>query len=253
MIYALTTLFLISVIGYHVCAIRRHVISTIISKTIASLFFVIISAWVLYHHYTPDSQIHNILLQGNIYSDYYIYIFIGLIFGFAGDVLLAFRNLFPNKRKQLIASGMITFGFGHLAYMIAPALSLINIHPIWLTVPCIIGFIIAVASCKLAPRLNMDYGKFKIPVMIYSFIILFLLLSVILNCIFYAHQTHQYISAWIPIIPVLLFTISDFMLSTNYFDKEQKPMSVSQIIIIHVTYYLAQLFFALGWTMQFSV
>ena len=52
--------------------------------------------------------------------------------------------------------------------------------------------------------------------------------------------------AWVPMVPIVLFTISDLMLNTNYFAKDQKPMSVTQIIIIHVTYYMAQFLFALG-------
>ena len=217
----------------------------------ASLWFVFIGAWTLYHHYNAGVHVENIFLQGNLYSPYFIFIFIGLIFGFAGDVLLAFRNLFLGKKKQLIAAGMITFGLGHLAYMIAPAITLAADSPIWLAVPCISGIIIALASTKLAPRLNMDYGRFKAPVLIYSFIILFLLFSVTINCILHAHHSSSGILAWIPMIPVLLFTVSDFMLSTNYFDKDQKPMSTGQIILIHVTYYLAQLLFALGWTLPY--
>ena len=246
--------FLISVIVFHICAIQRYKMSAVISKGIASALFVCIGAWMLYHNVTAHflNEV-SFLLIGNIYSKYYIYIFIGLICGFVGDILLALRNLFIAKRKQFIASGMIAFGLGHLAYSVAPTLLLFDISPVWILVPCLSAVMVVPLILKLSPRLGMELGKFTLPAILYGGIILFLLVSILLNCIFLAQQDNASIITWAPIIPVLLFTISDFMLSTNYFDKDQKPMSVSQIIIIHVTYYLAQLLFALGFTLSNSL
>lgn len=254
MIFALLSGFLVAVIIFHICAIKRYGMSAVIFKGIASALFVSTGAWMLYHGYTqrplPESLIPFI---GNVYSEYYLYIFIGLICGLLGDVLLAFRNLFTSKRKQFIALGMITFGLGHLVYAIAPTLSLIAINPAWIIVPGISGVVIALLIWKLAPHLGMKLGKFTVPVILYSFIIVFLLSSILLNCIICSSENGFSIGNWKPFLPVLLFTISDFLLSMNYFDKEQKPMSAGQIIVIHVAYYLAQLLFALGFTLPSSL
>lgn len=251
MINALIIGFVISVIVFHVCAIKRYKISSVVTKGIASAFFVGISAWMLYLSFTGnDLTDWKFPYIGNIYSKYYVYIFAGLVCGFFGDILLALRNHFVGKRGHFIASGMIAFGLGHLAYAVEPTFKLLAISPAWIVIPCIAGVALALIIWKISPRLGMEFGKFTIPVILYSTIILYLLSSVLMNCILCSNQSGFSIQAWIPFAPVLLFTVSDLTLSTNYFDKEQKPMSTMQIIVIHVTYYIAQLLFALGFSLS---
>lgn len=242
--------FLISVIIFHICAIKHGVIATLISKSVSSIIFVCVGAFVLSH-----APYFNGWESYGIFSGtaMYIFVFLGLVFGCLGDILLVFRKIFPDKRTKYIAAGMAAFALGHIFYAVNAYYYILNYtsddHLLssvaLLIAPFLLSAAIAFENQSLAPRLNIEYGKLKTHVLLYSFIIAFLLIST------YVGSIMAYVSSkdciWLlPLIPISLFTISDFVLSTNYFDKDQKPMTPKQVVIIHVTYYLAQYLFALA-------
>lgn len=246
-VVALTVCYGVAVAVFHVCAIRFGAKATLISKSIASLFFVIIGSVVLF---TLLATKDNAAVMG---SGMYLLIFLGLMHGCIGDVLLACRKIFPEKRTKWIASGMVAFALGHIYYAIA-AFEYLNstvntletpLKMMLLIAPFVLSAAIDFGNIKLATRLNLAYGKLKIGVIIYSFIIAFLLFSTLVGSLTAFAFTNDTITL-LPILPITLFTISDFVLSTNYFDKERRPMTPKQIIVIHVTYYMAQLMFALA-------
>ncbi len=242
--------FLIFVIIFHICAIWYGVKATLISKSVSSIIFVFIGAFVLSLSPCFNGWESAGLISG---TGMYIFVFLGLVFGCLGDILLVFRKIFPEKRTKYIAAGMVAIALGHIFYAVnAYFYILMNSSDdqllrssVLLLLPFLLSAAIAAGNQKLAPRMNIEYGKLKTHVLIYSFIIVFLLIST------YIGSITAYISSkdaiWLlPLIPISLFTVSDFVLSTNYFDKDQKPMTPKQVVIIHVTYYLAQYLFALG-------
>ena len=237
LILCLSAAFVVSVVVFHVCAIRRNAKSTLISKSIASLLFVLIGTFVL----------------TNANSWLYIFVYLGLVHGCVGDILLACRGVLPQKRSKFIAAGMIAFALGHIYYLVLAFLFLWGAAseigwPLML-LPFVLGAALSCGNLKLAPILNISYGKFKYGVFIYGTIISLLLFVTIVGCVAAFISTRDVLSL-LPIVPISLFTISDFILSMNYFDKHQKTATVKQIIQIHVCYYMAQFLFALGCSCQ---
>ena len=253
--------FALSVIVFHVFAIRRQPVATLVTKAIASLFFVAIGVdvlcydkpWFVWWRELQGAEVGpSVAIDG--FLPRYSCILVGLVLGMVGDVLLAFRRVFPQKRKQYIGAGMVAFGLGHLAYSIIPAIALFGVHPVWLAIPIAVAVIVALGNTKVAPKLGLEYGRFTVPVFVYCTIILFLLITTLLSCIFLYNGTLHpafpmaKIVSFYAMIPITLFTVSDFVLNTNYFAKEQTPMGTAKIIVVHVTYYLAQFLFALGYS-----
>lgn len=237
LIICLSVCFLVSVVVFHVCAIRRNAKSTLISKSIASLLFVLIGTFVLV----------------DVNSWLYIFVYLGLIHGCVGDILLACRGVFPQKRSKFIAAGMIAFALGHIYYLVLAGLFLwvavVEIGGPFILLPLVLSAALSYGNLKLAPKLNISYGKFKLGVVIYGVIISLLLFVTIVGCVA-AFISGSDLASLLPIVPISLFTISDFILSMNYFDKDQRPATTKQIIQIHVCYYLAQFLFALGCSCQ---
>ena len=248
-IMALSVCFGVAVLCFHVCAIRYSARVMLISKSVASLFFVLIGAFVLHALVTTSDAMASdgILHQTGMY----LFIFVGLVFGCIGDILLGFRNIFPQNKLKFTAAGILAFAMGHIFYMMVALAYLgtsiagksLPVQVSLVLLPLLFSLLFVIGNIKLAERLNMSYGKLKIAVWIYCFIIAFLLASTWTGSILSFGATGAWI--WLlPIFPVTLFTVSDFVLSTHYFDRDQKKITPKQVIIIHVTYYLAQFMFA---------
>ena len=240
----LSVVFVIAVVIFHYCAICKGPRSVVISKGIASLIFVLIGGAGLMR-YSGEAGALPVM---------HYTLFAGLVLGFAGDILLALRNVYASKKSQFIVFGIIAFALGHICYSIltfdgystelAHVDALNGIGQIaMLGLPFVLSAAIASVIVKTAPRFNVDYGKLKPGVLIYTCIILVFVTSAILWSIFLYTHTGALTSLWL-IVPVLLFSASDYMLSMNYFDKAQKHGEPRHIIAIHVTYYLAQYMFA---------
>ncbi|MBQ9241779.1 MAG: hypothetical protein IJ165_00885 [Proteobacteria bacterium] len=244
----LTILFILAVTVFHYCAIKRGPRDVVLTKGIASLIFVIVGALGMARFLPAMISVQP--------SDAipFIFMFAGLCCGLAGDVLLAFRNISPARKNLFIIFGIIAFALGHICYSVltfdfySTALAYDNAStqshknlmlalPFLLSVP-LTGIILATAPC-----LKLDFGKLKPGVAIYTYIIFIFITSAISSGIM-AYANANYYHPLFFIIPVLLFASSDFMLSQNYFDKENKHNEPKHIIAIHVTYYLAQYMFA---------
>lgn len=261
----LTVLFIIAVIIFHYCAIKRGPKAIVLSKGIASLIFVVIAALGIF---TGPEAVHSnlahdlLVCQGasrQLHSTNCVLamtqmlnlcLFIGLICGFFGDILLALRNVFSAKKNLYIILGIIAFALGHIFYSILT----FNLYSselaefdsgkvLMLALPFVLSAVCAGLILKISPKMNIDFGKLKPGVAIYTFVIFVFITSALLGCIMTSINSNA-LSAFALMLPVLLFASSDFMLSQNYFDKENKHNEPKHIIAIHVTYYLAQYIFA---------
>ncbi|MBQ9815894.1 MAG: lysoplasmalogenase [Proteobacteria bacterium] len=246
----LSVIYLISVVIFQVCSIRCGDKAILITKSIASLLFVLIGCLTLSSfEWGGASGIVDVIRITSMF----ILIFIGLVHGCAGDILLALRRFYPKKKTIFIALGMAAFGLGHIYYTYTAYRYLISFADSWgvmnqimiAAAPILLASIVIAIYFKLAPYLHLSFGKLKPAVTAYSYLISFLLLTTWIGCIlaYVSGGDGRYL---IPIVPVTLLVFSDALLSTNYFDKEQKSMSVKQNLAIHVTYYAAQYLIALG-------
>jgi len=179
------------------------------NRMTASLIIVII-AWMLI--FTPNQAQHQ---------TYLILIALGMTFGFIGDLLLA--DLIPIKEATI--AGMLSFGIGHVAYIIGiltirdalnlnDATAINNALGLWLVFGAV-GWFICV-------YINNERELLHYLALPYS-----LLLSSTAG--FFMGLALQDGIFWLPTIGAILFLFSDLVLSLELF-RDFKPKSIGDVV-----------------------
>lgn len=182
-------------------------------KTCASLCFLLIGAIALPHCGQP--------ILGKL-------IFAGLLLGFAGDVVLDFRFLFPKRHDLFFALGMLLFGLGHLFYIAA---LLTEDLPACLPALPVCAALLLIAKIFTLKR-DVQAGKLTLPGTVYIAITCFMgsLAAVI--------AVRQFsVGTMLFAIGGILFPVSDTILSAYSFGKNRRFLLS---MLLHITYYLAQ-------------
>lgn len=155
-------------------------------------------------------------------------IFLGLFFGFAGDVVLALRYLYPKKHDLCFALGMLLFGLGHLCYI--PALLLID-APAWLPALPVCAVLLLLVKLYTAWR-GVKAGKLLLPGTVYLAITCYMgSLAAVVAVRGFSAATLLFA------VGGILFPVSDSLLTVHSFGRERRFM---QSVLLHITYYLAQ-------------
>jgi len=149
-------------------------------------------------------------------------IFVGLVFGLLGDILLEFEN------KFLV--GMISFLVGHVIYSVSFGI-LFGVPKISIFLIC---FLIVFSLYFLLLFRNL--GNMKVPVAIYTLAITFMLVFS-LSPLF---SKVPYVKIFLPTAGIL-FVLSDFLISYDKFVEEIKYRN----FLVLFSYFIAQLFIAL--------
>ena len=217
----LTVLYVLAIIVFHVYAVKKRLVATLISKTLASAFFIAIGAIGLATN--PDISLA-------------VYLFVGLCFGLVGDAILAARNFKPQYKYHCIGAGMVSFGIGHVFYLIA---LMANLPNAWISIA--VGAAIGAVMVFMAPVLNLSYGRLKPFIFFYASLLSTMGAATALRCYHAPTCLNICLCA-----AGLLFMLSDALLSGIYFDKNQSKSTPFFIIGVHVTYYLAQYLIALS-------
>ncbi len=199
------------------------------------------------------------MIDANKFGISFILIIIGLICGMLGDILLDLKvyfktlNLTNNvnirDHDYLMYFGMLSFGIGHIMYIMSTYLFNNNLW-LYLILSLLIGIalilLIMLISIKL---LKMNYSKFLIPSICYGF----LLCSFTVFMIFRIVKNYSLGNLFL-LLGSILFLLSDLVLSMTYFSKEEdykksgilNPESRFMISINHILYYAAQFIIALS-------
>ena len=157
------------------------------------------------------------------------WILAGLIFGLAGDQLLALRFVFPQKNRGFFAAGGSCFAIGHILYFFA-LLHNGHIRP----AAAIPAAVVGLAACALYARIRKtDGGPMKPLLMGYL-----ALLSIVNACAWSAAAGSVSQSSLIFAAGTLLFLISDNILFAYCFGPRATP---GMYRAVHGTYYAAQL------------
>lgn len=165
------------------------------------------------------------------------FIFTGLLFGLIGDQLLALRTIFPKKKPLFFLSGGVAFSVGHIFYIIS----------LW----CLGGefkgkiifvfFILMISSAVYAQIMKSMTGKKLILGSIYIGFVAFMsamALSVVLK--------HSGLGSLLFAIGGFSFFLSDNFLGAYSFGKNKSKFLN---IVLHITYYIAQL--CIAWSIAF--
>ncbi|MGI6702036.1 MAG: lysoplasmalogenase [Christensenellales bacterium] len=167
---------------------------------------------------------------------YFFWLIMALGFGFLGDIALGLKNIIDNYKKYLIASGIIFFLLGHIMYSVNYITQ--GGVPWWLFV---INIGVAALMMQGTRRLNYKLSFFYIVLgHIYCYTITMMLISAI--SYYFSFQT---LAATLVLIGGISFFVSDSLLSMSYF-KPDAPNTRVLNLIVHFTYYPAQILLALS-------
>ncbi len=210
----LATLFLISFK-------RERFINALVFKGLASLCFVVFGAISCFIN---PSSISELL------------IFLGLCLGLIGDELIALCQVLPKYDMGLFIGGGAFFLVGHIIY----ATSLLLRGGIsWISLA--LSFIIAAAvSIIYEKRKRFLSPEMKRPLVLYLGIVIFMMATAI-----GAFVGHISLGTGLFALGGVMFVVSDNILFAYKLGKEAR---FSQNIILHVTYYIAQL--AIAWSIS---
>lgn len=159
---------------------------------------------------------------------------IGLLLGMIGDILLDLKVIYDND-KIYLNSGMLSFGLGHLCYFSAFSL-LANSNNTDLMMPILVSIgasiVLTVVIMIASKGMKLDFGKYLIQTISYSFILSFMMIYSLILAITGG-------VGWIVFIGMLLFFLSDVVLSQQYFGG--KLQNKLLIVVNHILYYSAQI------------
>lgn len=210
---------ILSAIAFLVIRVKKGGVAGLLAKTFASVCFIITSFAAV--KVNPNGL------------DWFMYVALGLIFGMIGDIVLDLKVVYPDKSSVYLASGMTAFTIGHIFFIVGMAIHY-GIH--W-AVP-VVAIAVGIIAVLLGPILKLDYGKFKIPSMLYGITLAFT------ACMSgYVMVVSNFKTAYIIMfIGAVCFLLSDLVLSGMYFGKDKNtPVNV---VINHALYYIAQLLIA---------
>ncbi len=172
-------------------------------------------------------------INSNYSKLYFISIFLGIVFGFAGDFLLALGKIYISKNKICFLGGLSSFLVGHIFYIKAfTIINNINKYDfIFATIYLLIAYYISKKS-------KLNFRDLQISVSIYALVISFMLGKA--TSILFLNNKFLNIVVF---IGALLFVISDSFLAFDTF-KEKKNRLLS--IYCHSSYFPAQIIFSLS-------
>lgn len=222
--FALLSLAIILAVIFIVARVKRGGLLGLFTKTTASFAFV---ALALVGAYSTGLKLVS------------LFIIIGLIFGMIGDIVLDLKIIYNNHQSQYLNVGMLSFGLGHIMYMIATILYSNNLFPKDINTFYIIlvgfgfaGIVTLLIAILAKPTLKIDFGNFKYQSLAYTFILSFMsAFSVI-------------VGFFLPIflifaLGIVFIFISDLILSLQYFGGKQNSKILT--ILNHAIYYTGQI------------
>ena len=202
-------------------------------KTITSLLFIgtAIAAIVGNFNLTGSVSFKKLAFFGLVVM--------GLVCGLVGDMTLDLKITYleTNVRHSDLYTyiGMSAFGIGHIFYIVAVS-TYFGFSP-WSILLAFCGAA-AIMGAGLF-LMKMDFGKFLIPSIIYTF-----LLSFFIACVACAGVLTSFgVSLILMLSGAALFLASDLILSLTYFDGNDSRI---MIVVNHTLYYGAQFLIALS-------
>ena len=172
--------------------------------------------------------------KSNKFNVFNLLIIIGLLLGLLGDIFLDLKYIDTTRTKGYTYGGFISFGIGHILFIIAMLLMYGTSIP-FIILAIILTIILSIATILLEKLLKLKYGEYKIISFLYA-LCLFgsLSFSLFLNI----SNRFQITSLNMLFIGFVLFVISDLVLSGTFFgENKERPID---FILNYITYYGAQ-------------
>lgn len=208
--------------------VKRCSVKALMMKAVTSILFIFCGA----------IGSANALKQG--YSIFPILILMGLVFGLLGDIWLDLKWIYKDDNDIYTFSGFFSFIVGHIFFISAILQRFADWDKIiYIVLPVVISLIAAVGMLILEKPLKMNYGKFKVITVIYTFIVALL---AFLSGSLALMNGFKIMTLNLMFAGGIFFALSDLILSGTYFGENKKrPID---IITNHTTYYAAQFLIA---------
>ena len=219
-----------------VSKVINYSLKTIIFKTIASLFFVVLG-------------ILDFCLNPHGYFLFKLFTVLGLFFGMLGGFFLGFKYITSGKvKKAWILIGMFAFALGHIFY-IAGILAGFYVpgNAIYIILPFVLPIVFIGVYMLIARKVGINFGKGMLP---FGIFYLYCLSSMVFSSLCMA-ILHQFAMPTLIMffVGAVFFASSDMMLTGAYF-KEGKR-SGAYMATYSVFYYIAQ--FVIAFSIFFLV
>lgn len=212
---------IISIIIFLLVRIFKGGIPGIISKTVASFFFIVTCLLAS--------------LSSMQFFEIKTLILVGLLFGMLGDIWLDLKVTYPKDNKYWLYSGFISFMIAHLFYITAIVqISKLKIEFVFLTL--IISLICSGISMSLEKLMRVNYGRYKPIIFLYATFLISTTITSLIACFKTSFTNSNLI---ILLFGGIFFLISDLILSVTYFGDKSKSAPI-YIALNHITYYAAQ-------------
>jgi len=209
----------IMAIAFMIIRLKSKPVCGMLAKTAASVAFVLMGFIGIYENCGGFSEV----------------LLLGLVLGLVGDIVLEMKLVDTERSDYYFLGGTTAFGLGHIAYLVALCLYASAIDTGFQS-EALISIVIAVAASAViigsARFMNIHFGKFIIPVAIYTLLLTYMTAFSIL--LFLSNADLVLLA-----VGMLAFLLSDMSLSTMYFGD--KPDSKGMFIVCHVLYYGAQI------------
>lgn len=215
----------ISVTFFLLEKIRSYSVKAVLIKSIASLFFIAVSAIGLYK---------------NGYHILTLFVTLGLFLGLLGDIWLDLKYVFREHDLEFSYAGFIAFGIGHILYISGMFLEFYHgQNVLYIILPLVIGTAAGFGNIFLDKMMKLNYGKMKIASGVYGATLFSMVLTTLSLSIMTKFQNTTLVMFF---IAAILFAASDLILSGTYFGEgKERPVDIITNI---VTYYSAQFMIA---------
>lgn len=154
-----------------------------------------------------------------------------LIFGLLGDIFLDLKLIYTKDNDFYTYAGFFAFIIGHLFYiyhfLLSYELSIVAYSFIF----GLAGMIVFLVLVTEVP-MQLNYGKFRAISSVYAFILSFIVFFSVWVAFVYGGNQLKLFSTGL-----ILFLLSDLVLSQSYFGKEEKPWMITTNYML---YYGAQ-------------
>lgn len=174
-------------------------------------------------------------------------ILIGLICGMLGDIFLALRNTNSEDNNTYLIVGIGSFALGHGLYI--AGITVVACAYVNVIIPLVVALgstpLLVITSLLVFKKMKVDFGKFQLPVILYTFILVFATAFTIGLGVLYP-------AIFLFAGGLLSILVSDIILSfvlfksNNNENKKGKEVEISKNnkikeLLLHIIYYAGQI------------
>lgn len=226
--FILLILGIIFCVIFNIIRVKEGGIKALLLKTLTSSLFVCCAAAATVRDLNSDNLI------------FALFVIVGLVFGLLGDIWLDLKWIYSKDNDVFTFSGFACFLIGHLVYITGLFTTYVDYSkPMYIIVPIAVAAVLALGMILLEKPMKLNYGKFRVIVGVYSFILVFMAFLSGSLSLMYGFECKTLVMMC---IGGVFFLISDFILSGTYFGTgKRRPLDV---VTNHATYYIAQFLIA---------